>query len=209
APTRRLEPAAATRKLNPHEGKARASGHRRGLLAAAGAAILAGIAIAAVIALGNGDDGGSDPGTTTIATDAAAAKAAAKDTGPKPLTESQLIAKADAICESSQRRYLEVRDLESEHATDVPYAEALVRIARPRVHGLRALTPPPPIANAYEEYVEAQERVYVTDKQALAAAKEEDAAGVEAARAKRDSEDALRERLAREIGFTVCSTPQT
>ncbi len=94
-------------------------------------------------------------------------------------------------------------------STDVPYAEALVRIAKSRIHDLRALTPPAPIATAYDEYVEAQARVYATDKQALAAARKGDVEGVEAARERRDSEDALRERLAREVGFSVCSTPQS
>ena len=204
-PARRAGTTTTTGKLGTQVEKA-PPGRRRGLLAAAGAAALAGIAIAA-IALGGGGGDGSDAGTT--AGGGATVKAAGKDTGPEPLTRSQLIAKADAICENSQRRYLEVRDLESEYSTDVPYAEALVRIARPRVRGLRGLTPPRELGPPFDEYVEAQARVYVTDKQALAAAREGDAAGVEAARDRRDTEDALRERLAREIGFTVCSTPQS
>ena len=43
---------------------------------------------------------------------------------------------------------------------------------------------------------------------AAIAAREGDSAGVEAARADRDSGDANREELAREIGFEVCSTPR-
>lgn len=128
---------------------------------------------------------------------------------PKALSGEELTARADAICAESQRRYVEIRDLEREHSADIPYAEALVRIARPRVRDLRRLTPPPRLADPYQEYVAAQERVYVTDKQALASARKGDPAGVEAARDRRDSEDQLRERLAQEIGFTVCSTPQS
>jgi len=197
AATRRLEPLTAPRG-------------RRLLVAGAGLAVVAAIAVGA-IALGGGDEGSK--GETTTAGGATTASSNAKppqpDPGPKPLTESQLVAKADAICADSQRRYLEVRDLESEHSVDVPYAEALVRIARPRVRGLGNLTPPSRLARPYEEYVEAQARVYETDKQALAAAREGDAAGVEAAREQRDAEDALREDLARQIGFTVCSTPKS
>ena len=67
---------------------------------------------------------------------------------------------------------------------------------------------PPSVAKPYREYVEEQERVLGTDEAALKAAREGDSAGVEAARADRDSGDANREELAREIGFEVCSTPR-
>jgi serine/threonine protein kinase len=196
---------AATRRLEPeHSGGSR---RRRGvLIGAAGLAAIAGV-VAAIALGGNDGDGGTTASTTAEAD--AGSKPVKADAGPKPLTQSQLIAKADAICDESQRRYLEVRDLESERTTDVPYAEALARLARRRVGELRRLTPPRRLAGPYGEYVEAQERVYATDKQALAAARNEDAAGVEAAREGRDAEDGLRESLARKIGFTVCSTPQS
>jgi hypothetical protein len=198
------EPTAATRRLVPADGP-----HRRRLLAAAAAVAAIG-AIVATIALGGGDGGSKDAtnpggGATTASSNARPPR---PDPGPEPPARSQLIAKADAVCEDSQRRYLEVRDLESEHSTDVPYAEALVRIARQRIRGLRRLTPPRRLAKPYGEYVEAQERVYDTDVQALGAAREGDTAGVEAARERRDAEDSLREELAREIGFTACSTPK-
>jgi len=191
--TRRLTPAVA------------GTNRRRGLLLGAAAlAALAGIVVAAV-ALGGGDGGGGND-----------VQATASDTTPEPkpkpqpepsLTKSRLIAKADAICKESQDRYLEVRDPESERSADVPYAEALVRLARARTRELRGLRPPPQLADAYDEYVAAQERVYETDKQALTAARKEDVAGVEAARDHRDAEDGLREELAGKIGFEVCSTP--
>ncbi len=202
------EPTAATRRLGGG-GDTTPASRRAPLIAAVGIAAVA-VVIAAAIALGGGD-GGSGGGTTTPTAKAAGSgsKPAKADTGPEPLTRSELIAKADAICADSQRRYTEIRDLESEYATDVPYAEALARTARSRVRGLRELTPPRRLAGPYEEYVEAQERVYATDKQALAGAREGDAAEVEAARERRDAEDELREDLARKIGFTVCSTPQS
>ena len=198
------EPSAATRRIETVSRP-----RRRLLVARAG---LAGIAaIAAAIALGGGDEGARDATTPGGGATTASSKTEAPkpDSAPASLTGSQLIDKADAVCVESQRRYLEVRDLESEHTVDVPYAEALVRIARERIQGLRGLTPPPRLAGPYGEYVAAQERVYDTDVQALVAARQEDTAGVEAARASRDAEDAMREELAREIGFTVCSTPQS
>lgn len=203
-------PTAATQRLEP-ESDERSKARRRGVLAgAAGLAAIAGIAVAVIALGGNGEGGGTTASTVAKTAGAGAGSKPVKaDAGPKPLPQSQLIARADAICKDSQRRYLEIRDLESEHSADVPYAEALARFARQRVRGLRKLTPPPRLAGAYEKYVEAQERVYATDKQALVATRNEDVAGVEAARDQRDAEDALRESLARKIGFNVCSTPQS
>jgi len=206
APTQAVGGGSATDATRPVD-----SGANRRRWAIAGAlGVAAAIVVAIVLASGGGDPGPSDAneGAGGGAAGRSGPKVAAKPE-PKPLPKSKLIAKADAICADSQRRYVAIRDMESEMSTDVPYAEALVRLARDRTSSLRALTPPQPLAEPYEAYVAAQKRVYATDKQALAAAKEEDAEGVEAARELRDSEDALRQRLAREIGFSVCSTPQS
>jgi Protein kinase domain len=185
---------------------------RRRLAFGGGALALVGAA-AAIVLLGGGD--GSDSGEGGEAgggvTEPANASRPKPEPSPEPqtLTRTELIAKADAICVESQERYREIRDMESEMSADIPYAEALVRFARSRVEGLRGLTPPAQLADAFGKYVAAQERVYDTDVQALAAAREGDAAGVEAARGRRDAEDSRREGLAREIGFTVCSVPQS
>jgi serine/threonine protein kinase len=201
-----------------HSGVGSKSGARRRLgFTAAGLAALAAVVVAIVALAGGSGSGDGDPGMAANAgknasrgTAGGGGEGATPKRAPKSeLTSPELIAKADAICEESQKRYLEVRDLEREHAADIPYAETLVRIARPRIQGLRSLTPPQPLARPYGEYVEAQERVYATDKQALAAAREGNADGVEAARDRRDAEDRLRERLAREIGFAVCSTSRS
>jgi len=198
--TRRLEPTAP-------------GGFGRRRLALAGAGLLAVAAIVAgglALAGSGGGDGEADAGDPAAAAQKQEATTPKRETRPEPssLSRSELIRRADDVCAVSQRRYLQIRDLEGEHSDDVPYAEALVRIARPRVRDLARLTPPPALAGPYGEYVEAQERVYDTDVQALAAARKGDVAGVEAARERRDAEDSLREGLAREIGFAVCSVPK-
>jgi hypothetical protein len=200
APTRPLERTAT--------GDGR-GGHNRPIALAASLAAVAALAVAAIVLAGGGDD---EPPATAGGGETTAAKTSqepAPEPRPETLSAAKLIAEADAICAEGQRRYMEVRDLENEYSTDIPYAEALARNARQRVRGLRALEPPPRLADTYGEYVEAVERVYATDKEAVVAARQGDAAGVEAARNQRDSQDALRERLAGEIGFTVCSTPQS
>ncbi len=200
---------AATNRLDP--GPEQPDGDRLRRLALGAALLAAVLAIAgAVIALAGGG-GGEGGGTTTTAAQKEKAPPQQKAEKPQPqtLSRSQLISRADDVCAASQRRYVAIRDLEGEYAADVPYAEALVRNARQRVRGLRALEPPAALAAPYAKYVAAQERVLETDKQALAAAKQDDPAGVEEARNRRDSEDALREDLARQVGFTVCSVPQS
>jgi Protein kinase domain len=183
---------------------------RRRLAAAAGLAVVVAIVMVSITFGGGGSDQGASQGGGSQVDDRSGGQERKPEPkpAPEPLGRSELIAKADAICEESRNRYLEVRDRESEYSADVLYAEALTRFARKRVEGLRRLTPPPQIAQAYEGYVEAQERVYATDKQALAAARAGDTAGIGAARNERDAEDGLREGLAREIGFAVCSIDQ-
>jgi hypothetical protein len=209
----KTEETAATRRIPPSdEGRSPLRWRRSVLAGAAGLALLA-VVVVVAIALGGGGDGG-EAGTTpgsvaTAETVDSKANPPREKRRPETLTRSQLIAKADAICAESQDRYTEVRDLESEYAADVPYAEALARFARKRTRGLRALVPPRSLARPYGEYVAAQERVYDTDVDALKAARKEDIAGVEAARNQRDAEDELREGLARKIGFDICSTPRS
>jgi Protein kinase domain len=202
--------AGASKPAGPRPSRAGADGRGRrlALLGAAGAGVAVVAAIVAIAAGGGEDPPASDAGGTTETTAARAAAKSNPNPNPTPLSMTEMIGRADEICANSQRRYLEVRDLEREHSADAPYARALVEIARPRIRGLRGLIPPPSVAGPFEEYVAAQERVYDTDVEALEAARKGDLAGVEAARDRRDKEDSLRERLAREIGFTVCSTSQ-
>jgi protein kinase-like protein len=207
APVRRDAPTKPTDRLEPGSGSA---GGRRRILLAAGVAVAVAVLIATIAIAGSGgggDDGGAGTDATAAQREATSPPQASKPE-PESLSASQLIAQADEICAQSKRRYGEIYDAESEFSADVPYAEALVRIARPRISGLRDLKPPPSLAGPYGEYVAAQERVLETDEDALSAARQGDYAGVEAARARRDDGDEKREDLAREIGFEVCSTPQ-
>jgi hypothetical protein len=184
----------------------KSSGARRRLIFGGG--VLALVAVVAAIVLLAGGGGDADPSganETTGPGQTASDSRAKPKPKPQSLTRAELIAKADAICADSQRRYLAIRDMESERSADVPYAEALARLAASRVRELRALTPPEQLADAYDEYVAAQERVYATDRQALAAARKDDLEDVEAARDRRDAEKAERYDLARAVGLRECS----
>jgi hypothetical protein len=202
AETRAPEPTRATVTSGPNRGRGR-------LALGGGLAALAAVAVVAAIALsgsgGNGEGGDNGGTTTTASKGEKQQRKVERKPRQRTLSRTELIRQADEVCTASQSRYLGIRDLEREFSADVPYAEELVQIAQPRIRGLRALEPPPKLARAYREYVKAQERVLETDRQALAAAREGDVAGVEAARQRRDSEDVLRQELAAEIGFDVCS----
>lgn len=125
------------------------------------------------------------------------------------MTRSQLIAKADAICEDSQSAFEEVGaelpEAKSEEAPDVAYSEALVGISTPAVKRFKALDPPASVHQAYEEYVAAQQRVHKYDVQALRAARAEHTGEYLAAREHRDNGQLERYELAREIGLKTCS----
>jgi len=191
-------PTAETAVVGPHHTR----GRRRLVL---GGLVLALIAVVAVVVLASGG-GGSDPNASADGSgEGPASTSEPRQEKPKPLSRAELIAKADAICKESQGRYEEINDKESELSADIPYAEALTRNAKSRIGGLRKLTPPPGLADAFGEYVAAQERVLITDKRALEAARVGDVAGVEAAREARDAEDTERYELAREVGLKVCS----
>jgi Protein kinase domain len=206
------QPTAATRRLTEEPGapvgdavaaKRRPGGRRRLVI---GGAVLAVAAVVAAVALAS-SGGDPDSDATAGGTQTSAAKSTTKPKPPPPeaLSKVELIAKADAVCADSQSRYLDIRNMESEMSDDVPYAEALVGFARKRINGLQELTPPLGIADAYEEYVAAQERVLDSDEEALEAARKGNAAGVEAARDQRDAESAERHDLASEVGLQKCS----
>ena len=193
-------PTAPTRWLDP--------GGRRGRLLALGAglAVVAAIVVAA-LALGGGGGGGDGSGGSGAATNSGAA---AKKPKPEPtLTESRLIAMADAICADSQRAFEEARAefpaAKSEEAPDVAYSETLVGISTPAVKRFKALAPPPSVRQPYEEYVRAQQQVHMYDVQALRAARAEHTGEYLAARERRNNGQRERYELAREIGLKTCS----
>jgi hypothetical protein len=171
------------------------------------AALLVALAIVVVLV---GGDGGSSPGTpgetdreaTKSTGDGHKAKPKAK---PETLTRSELIAKADAICETSQSTYGSVRSQELEEVPDVAYATTLTGISRRGVERLQRLDAPASVEPAFEQYVRAQERVMRYDRQALQAAEAGDASAYVAARERRDGEQAERYDLAREVGLEQCS----
>jgi hypothetical protein len=191
------EPAtAATRPIAPKR--------RRWALGLAATALVAVAGIAIAVSAGGG---GSEPSAAAgegsgDGPNSPKPKPAAK---PKTLTRSELIAKADAICEASQSSYASVRSAALEESPDVSYAVTLAGISQRGVNRFRGLVPPPSVEPAFGKYLEAQERVMRYDRQALRAAEAGDATAYLAARRRRDDEARERYDLARRVGLQRCS----
>jgi hypothetical protein len=183
------------------------SNRRRWALAGGVAALVAALVVVIVLISGGGgstpeSSGQTDANATTPTT---AKTTPAPKPEPKTLTRSELINKADAICEDSQDVYKSVRSQAMEESPDVGYAATLVGISERALRRLRALDPPPNLADDFKGYVEAQRLVALNDRQALAAAEGNDNENYVAARERRDSEADERYRAARQVGLQVCS----
>lgn len=206
-------PTEATRPLTEGaaaaSGKESSGGSRRWAVAATAAALVAVVAVV-VILVSSGGGGDSNTTAQTGSTPPAASKNRDKPAKPKPkpLSKSELIAAADAICETSQSTYKGVRNQEFEEVPNVEYATTLSGISRRGVERFRQLEPKAPasVEPAFAKYVQAQERVMRYDRQALEAAEAEDASAYVAARERRDAEAGERYELAREVGLRTCST---
>jgi hypothetical protein len=199
-PTRRLAGTAGVAGSAPGP----RAGSRRWAIAAGVAALIAAIAVLAVVVGGGGGSGADGDAGTTSAGGPAKEKSKPK---PAPLSGSELIAKADGICETSQNTYTSVRSAELEEVPDVAYATTLSGISRRGVERFRRLEAKAPqsVEPAFGKYVQAQERVMAYDRQALEAAEAGDSTAYVAARRRRDAEAAERYDLAREIGLERCS----
>jgi hypothetical protein len=193
--TRRLSPQSATDLKRPS----------RGLILAGGLVVVATLAVTVAL-VGGGGGGGSSPPAAPRASKPATREQQAKAKSPLTLSKSELIAKADAICEESQNAYKSVRSKVDEESPDVAYSVTLAGISTHGVERFKRLAPPAGVKTSFERYVRAQERVRRYDREALKAAETDDTSAYLAARASRDNEEAERYDLARAVGFEQCST---
>jgi serine/threonine protein kinase len=202
SPTRRLDDEAQATSGQP----VTAPGRRWALIGGIVTLLAAAVVVVILVSRGGGSDSGSAGTVTSEATNPAKNTAQTKPK-PKTLSRSELIHRADAICERSQSTYEGVRSKELEEVPNVEYATTLSGISRRGVERFHQLEPtaPPSVEPAFAKYVQAQERVMRYDRQALEAAEAEDANAYVAARERRDAEAGERYELAREVGLQVCS----
>jgi serine/threonine protein kinase len=199
-PEEAMTGAVETQRLDP----SRPPRRNRGLALAGAALAVAAIAGAAIALTGGGGDG-SPSAANKAKTGSATTPIENRKSAPEPLSESELIAKADAICATSQSTYKSVRSQALEESPDVSYAATLAGISQRGVNDFRKLVAPQSVEPAFHEYVQAQERVMRYDRLALEAAEADDATAYVAARGRRDAEAGERYELAREVGLEKCS----
>jgi hypothetical protein len=187
------------------------SGRRRLALGAALLGIVAIVIAAIALSTGGGEGGGGGlaaTADTTAKEETAPQERQQKQVKPQPktLSRSEMLRRADAICEDSQNTYKGVYSAFSEENPDVAYSATLVGISTPAIDRFRKLAPPPGMAASWGRYLAAQEQVGEYDREALRAAKAEDADAYRAAREKRDEGQTERYELARQLGLQMCSS---
>jgi hypothetical protein len=131
---------------------------------------------------------------------------------PSP-AEARLIAKADAICASSQKAMEELSEEfpKGERADGIlrkiDYAEGLVGISELAAEKLAALDPPQSIRAEYEEYVESQRQVYYEDMTMAHGGHAFHLREYFAANERRDRVEQKGQELAGDLGLEGCAGP--
>ncbi|MBK5219872.1 MAG: protein kinase [Thermoleophilia bacterium] len=186
-----------------------------GALAAIAVVVILGI----VLASGGGGGGDATGDTTTTPADTTAKEQTKEEDKPKEksepprLTTSALIRQGDRSCEIARTAYKQVgsefSEPETEAGMSVQYAEQLVKISGRQVEEMEKLNPPKSKADEFQEYLESREEVAEWDEDALRAAEANNPVAYVEAYERRTNTESNRERISDEIGFEVCSNPQS
>lgn len=183
------------------------AGRGRGRLALGFVAIALVVGVVAVAVLASGGGGSEDIAGGGPSGAGQGTQRSEVQQGSKPLRRSELIRRADAICEDSQAEFKAFRHEfpNGELEPDPAYSRDLVGISSRAVRRLRELQPPPSLESVFEEYVATKEEVARLDRMALVAAESGDAASYLAARNSRDGQEPQYRKAAERVGLHVCS----
>ncbi|MCE3265436.1 MAG: hypothetical protein K0S15_145 [Solirubrobacterales bacterium] len=147
----------------------------------AGFAALASVALAALAGAGCGENGDQ-------------------------VSEEELIARGDRICAEGQKRFAEVQAAAPQSAAvAAEQTEKLLQIATDSLNELRDIRPPEDLRERYDAYLEARARALELLAKGRNAAADEDAESYGRAQVRAAAEQKQRLRLARAVGFEVCS----
>jgi hypothetical protein len=125
--------------------------------------------------------------------------------GGAPLTAQQLFAQGDEICKQNQLRFSEIQSAPPNNAADaVDLTGQLIDSATEELDGLRGLTPPAQLADAYSAYLDAKQEALDRLKEGNEAAKHQDAKRYADLQDQNASSVPERLRLAKAVGFSVC-----
>lgn len=136
--------------------------------------------------------------------------AIALDLGPfanEELTESEFLARGDEICRQAHTDFEKLQDSPPRTANEAATLTGeLVGISREALEAVRELSSPASLDVALDRYLEAREKGIDRLRAGLEAAEEGDAVAYAKAQADVAAGQPQRAKLAREVGFSECSS---
>jgi hypothetical protein len=131
--------------------------------------------------------------------------------GRQQVSAAELVQKGDAICRDEQTEFKRIQAAPLRNASDgADQAEALLGAAKDANDGLGDLEPPAPQKPAYDRYLDARNRALRYFQQGKDAADDQNGRAYSAAQAAVARGAPQRAKLAKSLGFRVCSqTSQT
>jgi hypothetical protein len=122
------------------------------------------------------------------------------------LDAAELISRGDELCREGQKRFAEIQEAQLQNPKDaVAQTGELIEVAGDELEELRSLRAPDELGEAYGRYLTARTAALEQLEEGRAAATGRDAKGYTRAQAELASGAKERRRLAREVGFEVCS----
>ena len=126
--------------------------------------------------------------------------------GSEEVSAEELVAKGDEICTEERDRFDEIQSVPlTSAAVGAKQAEELLAAAESAQEDLRGLEPPEEIRDSYDSYLDARDEVSDLLERGREAAADKDGAAFGKAQEEAAAGAGKREKLARELGFKVCS----
>jgi hypothetical protein len=126
--------------------------------------------------------------------------------GSEEVSADELVAKGDQICTEERDRFDEIQSVPLTSASvGVKQAEELLAAAESAQDDLRDIEPPEEIRDSYDSYLHARDEVSDLLERGREAAEDKDGAAFSKAQEEAAAGAGKREKLAREVGFKVCS----
>jgi hypothetical protein len=148
-------------------------------------------------------------GSAALAATGLAVLAGCGGGGGEPLTAQQLVAQGDEICKQGQQRFAEIQSQPPANASDaVDQTEQLIDSANEELDGLRDLNPPDELSDTYSQYLDAKQEALDLLEDGRDAADDQNAKLYGELQSKVAAAGPERLKLAREVGFKICSRPQ-
>lgn len=130
--------------------------------------------------------------------------------GDDPLSEDELVSRGDELCSEGQDRFAEIQAEPPENASAAAdQTQELIEVAEDEVASLRDFeASDDEVQGALDSYVESREGAIELLEEGRDAAERQDGGAYGEAQSEVAASAGERLRLAREVGFEVCSEPQ-